>query len=1110
MTLRDWLKSLDLEGYAEAFEANDIDLAVATELTAEDLRELGVTSIGHRRKLLSAIAALAGKPSETTQPAVRPGQAAEHSRSGVPAQRRQVTVLFADLVGYTQLSREVDSEELHGILGAFFERVDGIVSAYGGSVNKHIGDCVMAVFGAPVAHDNDAERATLAALAIAEAMPGLSARAGRSVDVHSGLASGQAVATDLGSDLHRHFEVIGDTVNCASRLADRASAGEVLVSDTVRRMLPARFLLDPCRTGGKDEAAPSARVWRLLGASDGAAAAEAQTSLIFGRRSELHQLEATLADCRKTERGQFVLVRGEAGIGKSRLVEELRRRADAEGFRAHAGLVIDFGGGSSRDAIRSLVRSLLTSVGDPVEGALEAAEALGLPPQRKPFLNDLLGLAQSEDARRIYEAMDNEARDAGKRETVAELVSLAATAIPRLMIVEDVHWADRIVLDHLARLARTIGDVPAVLVVTTRREGDPLDESWRADAGDPSMLTVDLGPLGADDAAHFARAFADRSPEFVERCLERAGGNPLFLEQLLRHGEEGAEADGVPGSIHSLVQARLDRLDQTEREAIQAASVLGQRFEQSALEALVGRRNLDLSPLFAHLMLRPIEGGQILFAHALIRDAVYDTLLTSRRKALHKAAAAYFAESDLRLRAEHLDKAGDPAAPSAYLDAAAEEQREYRYGIARALATRGLDLAEARENRFELACLLGEICHDLGAMADAQAAWEGALGAAEGDVERCRVLFGRASVKRMTDDIDGALDDLARAEKLATMHQLDRDRARIHYLRGNLLFPRGDLEGCLREHQHSLEIARRIGSARLEAQALGGMGDGEYARGRMRTADDLLRSSVALSRQTGQGKIEVANLAQIGHTGLYFQPMPDVAGHASEAIEACRSVGHARAQLNARLAAGTACLHLAELDEALDHFLRAEALVRELGAYRFLDRCLFSRAQVAHRAGKADAALELAREAVRSSHQTGITFHGPAALGVLAGVSTDPGERRAALAEGEEVIRGGCVGHNQLMFYPSAMAVALDSGDFSLAAHYAGALEEFTRAEPLAGSDWAIRSTRCLMSAGDGGADASEVEAVQSEARQLGYLLDLSDFENRLARSAGRAERTSC
>ena len=203
MDIAAWLLNLGLERYEPAFRENEIDAEVLPRLTAEDLTSLGVTAIGHRRKLLDAIAALRdGDPAPASASAGRrsSGAACGRSRPALPeGERRQVAVLFADLAGYTALSQELDAEEVHALLGRFFERADGIVEDHGGRVDKHIGDCVMAVFGAPVAHGNDAERAVRASLALRDAMPGLAADVGRPVRVHVGVAAGQVVASGIGS-----------------------------------------------------------------------------------------------------------------------------------------------------------------------------------------------------------------------------------------------------------------------------------------------------------------------------------------------------------------------------------------------------------------------------------------------------------------------------------------------------------------------------------------------------------------------------------------------------------------------------------------------------------------------------------------------------------------------------------------------------------------------------------------------------------------------------------------------------------------------------------------------------------------------------------------------
>jgi predicted ATPase len=277
-------------------------------------------------------------------------------------------------------------------------------------------------------------------------------------------------------------------------------------------------------------------------------------------------------------------------------------------------------------------------------------------------------------------------------------------------------------LAHLAKLTTTVAQHPALLVMTSRVDGDPLHEAWRAEAAGVSLTTIDLGPLPPDDARALAEALLAANTAFAERCVERAAGNPLFLDQLLRHADE-SQAIAVPSSVQSLVQARIDRLDPIDKVAVQAASVLGQRFRRAALAHLLDRADFALEPLVLRLLVRPQQssGEVFLFAHALIRDAIYDTLLKTRRRELHRRAADWYAERDLVLCAEHLERAEDPKAARAYLAAARSQATEYRQETALRLVERGSALATDRADRFALTRLHGEILHDFGAMPEAGA-----------------------------------------------------------------------------------------------------------------------------------------------------------------------------------------------------------------------------------------------------------------------------------------------------------------------------------------------------------------------------------------------------
>ena len=253
------------------------------------------------------------------------------STQSVPAERRQVAVLFVDLVGFTNLTSELGAETMQTILDAFFAAVDGIVVRCGGSVDKHIGDCVMALFGAPIARGDDVARAARAAVAIVAAMPGISGRVGRELQAHGGIAVGDVVA----SDAARHgYTVTGETVNLAARLADLATAGEILVSDTVRLVLGGVIRLEPRGEVALQGFAKAQPVHRLLELAE---TAGLDAGPLIGREAELDQLIGFLARVGASGAGSLVVLRGDAGVGKTRLVRELEQRAPQHGFAAHVG-----------------------------------------------------------------------------------------------------------------------------------------------------------------------------------------------------------------------------------------------------------------------------------------------------------------------------------------------------------------------------------------------------------------------------------------------------------------------------------------------------------------------------------------------------------------------------------------------------------------------------------------------------------------------------------------------------------------------------------------------------------------------------------------------------
>jgi tetratricopeptide (TPR) repeat protein len=389
--------------------------------------------------------------------------------------------------------------------------------------------------------------------------------------------------------------------------------------------------------------------------------------------------------------------------------------------------------------------------------------------------------------------------------------------------------------------------------------------------------------------------------------------------------------------------------------------------------------------LISRLLVQPQLASEdvFLFTHALIRDAIYDTLLRSRRRELHRSAAEWYADRDPVLRAEHLDRAEDPEAPQAYLAAARSQATEYRQEAALELVERGLALASDRIDRFALMSLKGEILHDLGSMLEAGGAYQAALDAAADDRERCTAWIGLAAVKRITEDLAGAVADLEQADAVAVQHHLLPEQSRIHFLRGNLCFPRGDLDGCLREHGIGLQLAKRAGATELEAMTLGGLGDAEYLRGRMISAHGRYSECVELCERHGFGRIEVANRPMMAFTQICAGDTRSAVAVADAAIALAARVGHRRAEMTAHIMASNCRFFLMDFEAVSRHAEATLTLAQQLGARRFEAPALACLAELHRLAGRPAEALAHAKEAVRISRETSPAYVGPCALGAL-------------------------------------------------------------------------------------------------------------------------------
>ena len=652
-----WLRDLDLAQYEQAFRENAVDCEVLPELTDADLEKLGVL-LGHRRRMLRAIAAI-------TKPVTSPAAAPVVPARVAGAERRQVTIMFCDLVGSTSLSARLDPEDLREVLGAYNALVAEVVGHFEGSVNRYMGDGVLTCFGYPQAHEDDAERAIRTALLLIDKISQLKFPAGN-LEVRVGIVTGLVVIGDLiGTGDAQERGVVGETPNLAFRLQGLASPNSILISESTRRLVGTFF--EYRDLGSVEIKGFSAKVpiWQVLRPSPVASRFEAlhASSLTpFIGRGEEVELLLRLWERAKDGEGQIVQITGEAGIGKSRVVAALQEKIHGDpNIRLSFFCSAHHSGSTLYPVIAHLERAAGFGREDAFTTKLDKLEALlsrsvSNPIESISLFADLLGLPVDDRCPPI--ALDpQERRELILAASLRHLEGLARKR-PVLLICEDVHWVDSTTLELLEMVTDRVPHLPVLLVVTSRPEFQP---HW---TGRPHVSTLMLSRLDRrETAALVAHVAGDKvlPSELIARIVERTDGIPLFAEELtktllesnlLRKDHDRYLLDRpmlqltIPTSLHASLMARLDRLSLGVREVAQVGAALGREFSYEILGAIALHTGDQLQRALNELagagliLYRGIApSATLIFKHALIQDAAYGTMLRSERHELHQRIA---------------------------------------------------------------------------------------------------------------------------------------------------------------------------------------------------------------------------------------------------------------------------------------------------------------------------------------------------------------------------------------------------------------------------------------------------------------------------------------
>jgi class 3 adenylate cyclase/tetratricopeptide (TPR) repeat protein len=1092
--IREWLEKLGLGQYAVAFETNRIDGDLLAHLNDQILKDIGVEAAGDRMRILRAVEALPDDGAPSPQPAAAKAPEAE---------RRQITVMFCDLVGSTALSEALDPEDLRTLMQAYQQAAGAVIERYEGHVAQYLGDGLMTYFGWPQAHEDDAERAVRAGLEIVGAVKDVAAPA--PLEIRVGIATGAVVVGETGGgDASVPQAAVGETPNLAARAQGVAAADEVIIAAGTRRLVGGNFVLDDLGAQALKGIVEPVRLFRVAAiaeAEDRFAARGARLTPLVGREAEIALVLGRWEQAKAGE-GQVVLLSGEPGIGKSRITQTLRERVAQE---PHTRLRYQCSPYYTNSALYPVVEQIERAAGfarsDDTDAKLDKLEAVLSDATVAPLIAAMLFL---DIARYPPLAMSPQKQKDETLNALTEQVAAFSTRQPVLMIFEDAHWIDPTTQDLLDLLVPRVADLPVLLVVTYRPGFAP---PW---TGLGHVAPLALTRLGRSQASAMVERVTDGKTlpdEVLDQIVAKTDGVPLYVEELtktvleagfLREEDDRYVMDGplpplaIPATLQDSLMARLDEMSPV-KEVAQIGACIGREFPYDLLSAVFPRGDNELQNLLIELANSELvfrrgkpPDAAYSFKHALVQDAAYESLLKSKRQLLHAGIAKALCENfpdvlehEPELIAHHYTRAGMSAQAVPYWLRAGKRAAEQSAN------------AEAIAHFGKALDLLQDLPDNAGRAG-----------------QELSLHIDLVACMRISDRYDEALATLERAQEIATDLNRLEDLALIHNYRGNIYFPLGQFETCLEQHQLAADVARRGAAVEQEARALSGLGDAYYAQGQMIKSYDHFQACVDFCRQHGLQHIEAGNRYMVAWLRQYLNDFSGAAEEAVLAVEAALIAGDRRAEILARVAVACALSELGDLAGARAQIELGLAVVATVGALRFKPLYGIIENRIGLAEGKPRPQLASAMEdAFETARETGIQFVGPWVLSSLALVSDDPERRRQALAEAEKLFQAGSVGHN-LAIYSDAIEISLADAAWDEVERYCTALADYTRQDPLPFTDFLIAYGRSLAAFGRGQRDEAniiEIARLKEDATRVGLKRSMPRLDQALAEAKSSA-----
>jgi class 3 adenylate cyclase/tetratricopeptide (TPR) repeat protein len=890
-------------------------------------------------------------------------------------ERKLATVLFVDLVDSTGFVSTTDPEIVRRRVDRFFEQASDCIVTHGGTVEKFVGDAVMAAFGIPQAHEDDAERAIRASLAILDTTKELG------LEARVGVEAGEVVVGDGDSTF-----ATGEAINLAARLEQSAEPGQLLIGPNAYRLTLDRIEVEdfgPVTIRGREE---PIWAWRALRAYDGGPRISSLEAPLVGRDDEMSMLENTYSRVVRARRAHLVTIFGEPGVGKSRLAREFLEVL--EGATVLHGRSLPYGEGITYWPLAEMVK---VSAGihddEPVREAFDKLRACC----EDEAIADLLANASG-----VLEAVEAESTGQDIAWAAREWAAKLAEPQPLVLVFEDIHWAEEPLLELVEHLAEYVRDAPLFILCLARPELLEVRPSWGG--GGMRSAAIELEPLMEEDSKELIDALVagtELEGECSDEILEVTEGNPLFVEETVRmlseHGPELRISEGgIPNTLQAIIAARIDRLPALEKRLVQRASLIGRIFWEGALEYLSPELD-EIGPPLESLVLRElvlpearssISGERAFkFKHVLIREVAYQGLSKSARAAQHARFAGWLKERAgdelLEIRAFHLDKAArllaelDGATPKDLAVEAAEALEaagrramgREAFKTARALHLRALELEPTLERRW---------------MAARAAQRLGDMPAVSVEMEKVRELAAEQGVTKLEATALAALAevalftqaDLGRAQALAkqALELLGDDgpvaaRIEAYNVRVQIAFWVGDHETAEEYLRHVVDAAHEAGRKDLEASAIQGLASMYITKLDLSAARKLLERGVKLAEASGGVLVKAAVLERSGNLSMIEGDMQAAEELFTQSLELYREVGFAAGIAWGLKHLGTLAWKRGDMDEAQEHYREAISILKKLGDRAYLCECQRALAELLVEEGRVDEAERFALEA---------------------------------------------------------------------------------------------------------------------------------------------------